>query len=186
MKFLSRLERGFIWFFDIGRVVILIAITAVVFYYTTGQFFVVSGISMDPNLTDGEWLAISKINHYLRDVKRGEIVVFHFPGTDSDKHIKRIIGLPGDKVEVKKGQVFINDQELYEGYLEKDKKTEGDVSLRLEQGEYFVLGDNRDHSNDSRFWGALPEEEIIGQAVFAVYPKSENRAIIVPGYHFKR
>ncbi len=186
MKFLNRLERGFIWFFDVGRVVILIAITAVVFYYSTGQFFVVSGISMDPTLADGEWLAISKVNHYIRDIKRGEIVVFHFPGTNNDKHIKRVIGLPGEEVKVRNGNVFVDGQELFEGYLEEGKETEGKVDLKLGQDEYFVLGDNRDHSNDSRVWGALPKEEVIGQAVFVIYPKDQNRAVIVPGYHFDK
>jgi signal peptidase I len=185
MNFLSRLERGFVWFFDVGRVVILIAIAVVVFYYSTGQFFVVSGISMDSSLTDGEWLAISKINHYLRDIKRGEVVVFHFPGTRDDKYIKRIIGLPGEKVEVKNGSVFINNIKLHEGYLDKGETTEGKVEMHLEEGEYFVLGDNRDQSNDSRAWGSLPKEEIIGQAVFVVYPFKNRRSIIVPGYYFK-
>jgi len=185
MNFLNRLERGFIWFFDVGRVVILIAITAIVFYYSTGQFFVVSGVSMDPNLNDGEWLAISKINHYIRDIKRGEIIVFHFPGTREDKYIKRVIGLPKEEVKVKDNKVFINGQRLYEGYLDKKEITEGEVDIKLNEGEYFVMGDNRNQSNDSRAWGPLPEEEIIGQAVFVLYPNSSSRSVIVPGYHLR-
>lgn len=185
MKFLSKIERGLVWFFDIGRIVILVAIISVVFYYTLGQFFVVSGVSMKPNLKDGQWLLISKINHYKRSPQRGEVVVFYFPGTKNDKYIKRIVGLPGERVVVKKGQVFINGNKLFEGYLDKNEKTQGQVNIKLNEGEYFVLGDNRDHSNDSRAWGALPQEEIIGQAVFAVYPFSEKKSIVVPGYHFR-
>ncbi len=183
MKFLNRLERGFVWFFDIGRVVILIAITAIVFYYSTGQFFVVSGVSMNPSLVDGEWLAISKINHYIRDIKRGEVIVFHFPGTREDKYIKRVIGLPGEEVKVKNSKIFIDNQQLYEGYLDKKEITEGEVNIKLNKDEYFVMGDNRNQSNDSRAWGPLPKEEIIGQAVFVLYPNKDSRSIIVPGYH---
>jgi len=139
---------------------------------------------MDPNLSDGQWLLISKLNHYRRAPARGEIVVFHFPGTKEDKYIKRIIGLPGEKVEIKNGQVFIDDKKMFEGYLTENEQTEGQVSIKLGQGEYFVLGDNRDQSNDSRTWGALPKEEIIGQAVFVFYPFDQKKTIVVPGYHF--
>ena len=183
IKFLSKLERGFIWFFDLGQVVILVAIVAVVFYYTLGQFFIVRGVSMDPNLGEGQWLVVSKINHYFHPPQRGEIVVFHFPGTKQDKYIKRIIGLPGDKVTVKGDKVSIDGQPLYESYLSKGEKTEGQVNVELEEGEYFVLGDNRDQSNDSRAWGPLPRDRIIGQAVYLLYPFADKELITVPGYH---
>jgi signal peptidase I len=107
MKFLGKVERGFIWFFDIGRFVIVAAVLVIIFYYTLGQFFAVSGSSMEPNLHDGQWLLISKINHYYRSPKRGEVIVFHFPGTRNDKYIKRIIGLPGENVEVKKARFLL-------------------------------------------------------------------------------
>jgi signal peptidase I len=183
IKFLSKLERGFIWFFDLGQLVILVAIVVVVFYYTLGQFFVVRGVSMDPNLSEGQWLVVSKINHYLHLPQRGEIVVFHFPGTQRDKYIKRIVGLPGEKVAIKGGKVSINGQLLHESYLPQKKKIAGQVNMELEKGEYFVLGDNRDQSNDSRAWGPLPRDRIIGQAVYLLYPFADRELITVPGYH---
>ncbi len=182
-RFLTKIERGFIWFFDLGRIVILIAILVVVFYYTLGQFFVVKGVSMDPNFHGGEWLIVSKISHYLHSPQRGEVVVFHFPGTKQDKYIKRIIGLPGERVTIKDNKISINNQPLYEGYLPKTEETEGQVDVELEEGEYFVLGDNRGQSNDSRVWGPLPGERIIGQSVYLLFPWADRRAIIVPGYH---
>jgi len=183
MKFLSKLDRGLIWFFDLSRIVILIAILCVIFYYTLGQFFVVKGISMNPSFKDGQWLIVSKINHYLHPPQRGEVIVFYFPGTKKDKYIKRIIGIPGDRIEVKDGKVYVNKSELYEGYLDKDEQTEGRVDVKLEAGEYFVMGDNRDHSNDSRTWGPLPREKIIGQAVYLMYPFDQKGSITVPGYY---
>jgi len=183
IRFLSKLERNLILFFDFGRIVILVAILVVIFYYTLGQFFVVKGVSMEPNFHGGEWLLVSKISHHLHQPRRGEIIVFYFPGTQQDKYIKRIIGLPGEKVVIKNNKVFINGRALYEGYLSKGEKTKGQVDVRLEEGEYFVMGDNRDQSNDSRVWGPLPRERIIGQAVYLFYPLAEKRVITVPGYY---
>jgi len=183
MKFLSKLDRGLIWFFDLSRVVILIAILAVIFYYTLGQFFVVKGVSMAPSFEDGQLLIVSKINHYLHPPQRGEVIVFYFPGTKKDKYIKRIIGVPGDHVQVKDNKAYLNGTELYEGYLAKNELTEGKADVKLQAGEYFVMGDNRDQSNDSRAWGPLPREKIIGQAVYLMYPFDQKGPITVPGYH---
>src|SRR3990167_8352717 len=119
--------------------VALIAIAAVlVIRYFLIQPFLVSGASMDPNFHSGDYLLIDEISYRFREPQRGEVIVFHYPNNESVYYIKRIIGLPGEEVEIKNEKTTISG------------------------GKYYVLGDNRNFSFDSRSWGALEENEIIG------------------------
>ncbi len=133
------------------------------------QNFRIEGISMKPNLHDGQYLIINKLVYYLHPPERGDIVVFHYPKNPRRDFIKRIIGLPGEKVEVRGKCLFINGEELEEPYaLHTGKYAWGPQCLG--EDEYFVLGDNRNSSSDSHNWGPLPEDDIIGKAWISYWP----------------
>jgi signal peptidase I len=165
----------FIW--EIAKIVIIsLAIIIPIRYYLIQPFFV-RGASMEPNFDNGQYLVIDEISYRFEEPARGEVVVFKYPLDPSQYYIKRIIGLPGETVEIKDGQVFIYNQEFPQGmvldesaYLPEGKITRGELRVKLNQGEYFVLGDNRQASSDSRQWGALSREYIIGRVWLRAWP----------------
>ncbi|MCZ6529391.1 MAG: signal peptidase I [Chloroflexi bacterium] len=128
----------------------------------------VEGDSMEPSLVDGQFVVVNKLAYSLQDPQRGDIVVFRFPLNPERRFIKRIIGLPGDHVQVQDGQVFIDGNLLNEPYLAVPPayNDRWDVGLN----EVFVLGDNRNNSSDSQNWGALVLEDIIGKAFLVYWP----------------
>jgi signal peptidase I len=128
----------------------------------------VDGFSMRPTLEDGEFVLVSKLSYVWSDVERGDIVVFHFPLNPDEELIKRVIGLPGDRVKVQDGQVFVNEQMLNEPYIAQTPYYSGEWTV--EDGFLFVLGDNRNNSNDSKDWGFLPAENVVGKAVLIYWP----------------
>jgi signal peptidase I len=149
---------------------VLIAVILIVFIY---QPVKVEGTSMMPTLTDQERIFINKFTYHfgLGSIDRGDMVVFWFPLDRSKSYIKRIIGLPGDTVYIDAGQVFVNDHPLAESYVPDDYRDR--VSWeehRVPPGEYFVLGDHRSSSSDSRTWGFVKREAIYGKAVFVYWP----------------
>lgn len=145
--------------------------------YFIVQPFIVRGDSMEPNFYDRNYLVVDELSYAFREPKRGEVVVFRYPQDPRQFFIKRIIGLPGDRVEIKSGRVKIINT-LYprgfvldEPYLGSSGLGVGpDVVSVLGPQEYFVLGDNRGASSDSRFWGALGRKFLIGRAVFRAWP----------------
>lgn len=128
----------------------------------------VDGFSMRPTLDDGEFLLVSKLTYKWSDFSRGDIVVFHFPLNPDEELIKRIIGLPGDHVVVREGRVYVNDELVKEGYIEQPPLYIGEWFVT--EGNLFVLGDNRNNSNDSKDWGMLPMENVVGRAVLIYWP----------------
>ena len=149
---------------------VLIAVISIVFIY---QPVKVEGTSMMPGLTDQERIFINKFTYRfgLGSIERGDTVVFEFPGDTSKSYIKRVIGLPGDRVRIDRGQVYVNDEALQEDYVESDYRD--DVSMHemlVKPDEYFVLGDHRNSSSDSRVWGTVPRKYIYGKAVFCYWP----------------
>lgn len=128
----------------------------------------VDGISMQPTLEDGEFLLVNKMSYVFGEVERGDIIVFHFPLNPQEELIKRVIGLPGDHVVVKDSRVFINGQPLDEPYIAQAPLYYGDWVVT--EGHLFVLGDNRNNSNDSKDWGMLPRENVVGKAVLIYWP----------------
>lgn len=152
--------------------------------------FEVSGVSMQPNFHDGDYLFVDHLTYGLRDPKRGEVTVFHFPGGEWNHFlIKRIIGLPGERVAVRRGQIVIYNDEspggflLREEYLKGAMTTGGDIDVALGDGEYFVLGDNRGQSYDSRSWGTLRKDEIVGMARFRIWPPKSLMVFAAPHYY---
>lgn len=128
----------------------------------------VDGQSMRPTLEDGEFLLVNKTVYFFGDVSRGDIVVFHFPLNPEEELIKRVIGLPGDSVAVRDSQVFVNGQMLNEPYIAQAPLYSGEWVVT--EGHLFVLGDNRNNSNDSKDWGLLPMENVVGKAVLIYWP----------------
>ena len=128
----------------------------------------VDGFSMRPTLEDGEFLLVDKVSYFFGDVKRGDIIVFHFPLNPDEELIKRVIGLPGDRIVVQNNQVFVNGQLLNEPYIFQAPLYSGEW-LVLDD-HLFVLGDNRNNSNDSKDWGMLPAENVVGKAVLIYWP----------------
>lgn len=128
----------------------------------------VDGFSMIPTLEDGEFVLVSKLNYQFGDVERGDIIVFHFPMDPQQELIKRVIGLPGDKVSVQNGTVSVNGQQLTEPYIAAAPTYSGE--WEVPEGQLFVLGDNRNDSSDSHSWGYLPFEKVVGKAVVIYWP----------------
>ena len=153
-------------FFAIGT-----AILIVVFLY---QPVKVEGTSMLPELFDQERIFVNKFVYRIERIARKDIVVFWYPLDPTKSYIKRVIGMPGDVVEVRRGIVYVNDKELDEPYIVpeyKDHRTYPPVYV--EPGHYYVLGDHRNQSNDSRMWGLVPEKYIYGKAVFRYWPMNK-------------
>jgi signal peptidase I len=140
----------------------------------------VEGTSMLPRLHDGERIFVNKLIYYgLPDIERGDIVVFWFPNDPTKSYIKRVIGLPGETVQVRGGRIFVNGKELQEPYLENALNVAAgdDPPVYVKPHYYFVMGDNRDNSSDSRTWGLVPEKYIYGKALFRYWPLSQASVI---------
>jgi len=135
------------------------------------QPFIVDGPSMEPNFYNKEAIMVDKITWQFRAPKRGEIAIFKAPPQPTDDYIKRIVGLPGETVLIEKGKIYIDGKELIESYLPSTGLSPDEYDqVTLNSNEYYVMGDNRLHSSDSRDWGTVPEKNLIGRASFVVYP----------------
>lgn len=153
------------------------------------QPFLVNGASMEPNFYNSDYLLVDEISYRFREPQRGEVVVFKYPGDERFYYIKRIIGLPGEEIQIKDGKVFVFNNDfpngfvLKEPYLSVDTFTSGKGErLKIEAGEYFVMGDNRNFSFDSRSWGLLARKEIIGITRLRLWPLNKVMAFKKPAY----
>ena len=149
---------------------VVIAIIVILFLY---QPVKVEGTSMMPALDDQERIFINKFIYrfHFGKIDRGDMVVFWFPGDPSKSYIKRVIGVSGDQVEVDRGTVFVNGKPLMEEYVPPEYRDQSSYPMRtVPDDEYFVLGDHRSSSNDSRSWGMVPRRYIYGKAVFIYWP----------------
>lgn len=164
------------FFLDIIETIVVSLAIFVVVYLFLFQPHQVRGNSMFPNYHDGEYILTDKISYRFGQPKRGDVIVFKAPRNEEVDYIKRIIGLPGEEVELQNGFVYINQTKLPEFYLADSTVTlsgtflTNDASIKIPKGEYFVLGDNRDHSSDSREWGLVKREEIVGKAFLRYWP----------------
>jgi signal peptidase I len=154
----------------------LIAVLIVVFVVQPVR---VEGQSMMPKLHDQDRIFVNKFLYPLREwmgdkepIKRGDIVVLLFPDDPSKSYIKRVVGLPGEEINIEDGKLFINGQQLDEPYLDAEFLSRDSLPTptRIKDHHYFVMGDNRRNSSDSRYWGLVPERYIYGQAIFRYYP----------------
>lgn len=166
---------SFLW--ELSRIVIIAFIIMVGFRYFVAEPFIVSGSSMVPNYHNREYLVVNKLSYRFNEPHRGDVIVFKYPKDTTQYFIKRVIGLPGEKVKVENGKVFIYNTEYPEGkaltedYLSNQDITFGkDDIVSLGSDEFYVLGDNRLASSDSRVWGVLPRHDIVGTAWLRVFP----------------
>ena len=181
------LAEGKTLLFEVIKIVILAAVIVLPIRYFLFQPFFVQGISMMPNFENGDYLIIDEISYRFREPERGEVAVFKYPKNPSQRYIKRIIGLPGETVEIKEGNVIVVDNEgsqiLDESeYLLPDVKTSGNIRVSLSEKEYFVLGDNRNFSSDSRRWGVLAREYIVGRVSIRAWPIAALAKFEAPSY----
>lgn len=138
------------------------------------QAFRVQGTSMLPLLEDGERIIVNKFAYRFHAIERGDVVVFWFPRDPSVSFIKRVVGLPGDTVEIRRGQVLVNGQPVEERYVRPQYREQETLApFEVSKGYYYVLGDHRNSSNDSRNWGEVPEKYIYGKAFFRFWPISK-------------
>ncbi len=174
-----------IW--EVTKVFILpIAVVLLVRVYVA-QPFVVKGASMEPNFEDQEYLIIDEVSPAVRPIERGTVVVFRYPLDTSEFFIKRVIGLPGEHISLKNGYVLVKQADgttiqLKEPYLARGTMTLGDADIDVPADHYFVLGDNRNFSSDSRRWGLLPKDLITGRALLRLWPPEKMGIIEAPAY----
>ncbi|MGI9036063.1 MAG: signal peptidase I [Pyrinomonadaceae bacterium] len=164
----------------LARDIIFVLAAFVLLCVFVAQPVVVEGTSMLPNLRDGERLIVDKLVYYKWQnsswghLERGDIVVFWYPNDPDKSYVKRIIGLPGETVEMRNGVVYINGAEMRENYLdaEHNQNKENFRPHKVSEHYYFVMGDNRDNSSDSRIWGLVPEKYIYGKVFFRYWEPS--------------
>jgi len=169
-------------FWEIIQTVIIAGVTVFLIRTYLIQPFLVSGASMDPYISHGNYLIVDQLTGRFQEFQRSDIVVFRYPKDPDVFYIKRIIALPGDRVQIRNGSVFVNRERLDQSYLPEDSQTFGNVDLVLGKDEYYVLGDNRDNSSDSRAWGSLPRRYIMGLARLRLYPFDQIIIIKRPAY----
>ena len=164
---------AFLW--ETGKLaVISLVIILPIRYYVIQPFFVL-GASMEPNFENGDYLIIDEISYRFNQPQRGDVIVFKYPNNPKQYYIKRIIGLPGEIITISDEKIVIKNKANPDGFaLEEDYlsgvETNGNISATLGFDEYYVLGDNRGASSDSRMWGSLKEEFVVGRALLRAYP----------------
>jgi signal peptidase I len=183
-KLLVYLASAGLFLLELVKVAVLAGVTIALVRYFLFKPFYVKGASMEPNFFDKEYLIIDELSYRLRPAGRGEVIVFKYPENPKEYFLKRIIGLPGERVKVAEGQITVYNKEHPEGivlnepYLSKDLLTIGERITVLTGDQYFVLGDNRPNSYDSRRFGAVDKSLVVGRVFFRGWPF--NRAQIIP------
>ncbi len=163
------------FFWETFKLVVISLVIIVPIRYFVMQPFFVLGASMEPTFENGDYLIIDEISYILGEPERGDVVVFRYPHNPKQYYIKRIVGLPGEVVMIHDKGVTVKNKEFPEGFPLKEEylpgaDTYGNMSLALGGNEYFVLGDNREASSDSRRWGALKKEYIVGKVWVRAFP----------------
>jgi len=184
---ISAMKKLISFFWEVSKIVILASLIVVPIRYFLFQPFLVRGQSMEPNFQNNNYLIVDEISYRLNDPQRGDVIVFIPPFSPSQRFIKRIIALPGEEVLIKNGNISVSKdgkiQTLDEDdYLSSSVETSGDVHLLLDNTEYFVMGDNRYASYDSRQWGSLAKEDIIGKVFLRLWPSNSITRIETPNY----
>ena len=170
---------------DILEVIVLAVGIFLIVYLLILRPHKIKGQSMHPTFPDGEYLLTEKVSYYREDPKRGDVIVFK-PPISEDEFIKRVIGLPGETIMVLNGRVFVNNEELKEDYIKVN--TSGGAFLgegatyTVPAGNYFVMGDNRPHSSDSRAWGPITKKVITGKAWLVYWPTKLAGFVPAPNY----
>lgn len=165
------------FFIDVLETLVLSVILFVGINYITARIRV-DGSSMEPTLHSGQLVLVNRLAYKIGQPERGDVIVFYFPRDPEQEYIKRLIGLPGDHVVVQEGQVLVNGALLEEPYIAAPPGYAGD--WMVPEGQYFVLGDNRNNSSDSHQWGTVPVAFVIGKALAVYWPPTDWK--IVPSF----
>lgn len=159
---------------EFGKLVFISLVVVIPFRLYVAQPFIVEGSSMDPTFENGEYLIVDELTYHWKNPERGSVLIFRYPRDPSKYFIKRVIGLPGETLEIEKGVVTIKNganplgltlEEPYVKYPKSDN-----LSVTLKENEFFVMGDNRLGSADSRLWGPVPREDVIGRPIIRFVP----------------
>ncbi len=182
------MKKTLLFFWEISKIVLIALAIVVPIRYFLFQPFFVKGQSMEPNYETGDYLIIDELSYRFKNPERGEVIVFKYPNDTTQRYIKRIIGLPGETIEIKDGQIIIyknnSTPEVLDesSYLPSGVQTAGNLKITLGNDEYFVLGDNRPVSSDSRRWGVVPRKDIIGKVYLRAWPITAMAKIELPAY----
>lgn len=182
------LKRIFSFILDFLETIVVALSIFVVVYLFFFQPHQVKGSSMEPNFHDNEYILTDKISYRFNQPQRGQVIIFKAPTNPDLDYIKRIIGLPGDTVKVTSGYVYVNGVKLNEYYLHDQTSILGNgflkegEAIKVPEGDYFVMGDNRPHSSDSREFGPIVKSAIIGKALIRYWPLSQFGVVPVVNY----
>jgi signal peptidase I len=187
-KVLHGLASAGLYFLELLKIALLAGICIVLIRYFLFKPFYVKGASMEPTFYEKEYLIIDELSYRFRTPERGEVIVFRYPNDPKEYFLKRVIGLPGETVKISGGKVIIYNQENPEGwemdetYLPNDLATEGEKIITNNDNQYFVLGDNRDNSFDSRRFGSIDYSLIVGRTWLRGWPLSRISVFSVPKF----
>ena len=186
----NMLKRLGAFFLDVLEIVVFAIAFFLFLYLLVFQPHKIKGASMEPNFHDGQYLLTDKVTYRIREPKRGDVIVFKAPGLEGEEFIKRIIGIPSEKISIKESKVYLNNKLLEEEYLPSDRLSVGSLflnegeTLTVPEDQYFVMGDNRQHSSDSRSWGFVPKDDISGRAWFIYWPINTIGTVEAVSYSF--
>lgn len=172
---------------ELLRFIIIAGLIIIPFRIFIAQPFIVNGASMNPTFETNQYLIVDQLSYRTHEPERGDVIIFRFPLNPKDFYIKRVIGLPGETVTIQGSDVYIQEvgsEESYkldEPYIEYTSNNS--LSVNLGDDEFFVMGDNRPNSSDSRHWGVLPREFIVGRAYLRLLPF--NKIDLLPGEHIQ-
>lgn len=155
-------------------IIIALVIVVILRHFVIGMYFVPSG-SMIPTLQLNDHVVVTKFSYKIQEPKRGDIIVFKYPPNEEQGlkevfYVKRLIGLPGETLEIKDNKVIINGESIEEDYVSADTNMPDYGPITIPMESYFAMGDNRNHSSDSRIWGYVPEHDLIGKAQLIYWP----------------
>ena len=177
-----------VFIYDVFKTVSTVLGVAFLIRFFLIQPFYVSGQSMEPNFHNNEYIIVDQISYRFHAPRRGDIVVFKYPMNVAFSFIKRVIGLPGERITVQNNVITIYNKDYPQGfqvkesYLDKTTITTGNIDTTLKEDEYYVMGDNRPNSSDSRSWGKLPEHLLVGRVWVILYPFENFQSIATPKY----
>jgi len=179
-----------LFFLELVKIALLALVTILLIRYYLFKPFYVKGASMEPTFYEKEYLIIDEITYRFREPERGEVIVFRYPENPKEYFLKRIIGLPGETIKITEGKIYIYNQTHPEGvaidekYLTDSVKTSGDKIKVLGKNEFFVLGDNRENSYDSRRFGPVDRSLIVGRTWFRGWPLNRMQILEKPDFQF--
>lgn len=158
--------------FGLAKWLILLIVLLIIVNTFFVAIFIVDGLSMEPNLHDKEFVLWRRNAYIKNNPVRGDIIIMNYPGDPvHKKYVKRVIGMPGEQIDIRYGKIYINKQLLKESYIPSDFQTVPDGRWALEKNQYFVLGDNRPNSNDSRYFGPVEKRFLLGKTLSIIYPR---------------